>query len=194
MIYMCYYITATLPKDTKLEHLQQIVDDYKMGFTPIDNNHIKSQLRPQELYLRATKDYCDCDSVVGTSSTSHIYESLINSKKVKKLRKKKWTEDMIENWIAEKIKNKNNDTGKNWPQFREKEATRWIKFLRDMLDIGKNSHIGILKHWYKGGLDSEQFAIKEKKRIKIDLVNTDFLLKLDEDILYEFFIPFSRKH
>ncbi len=189
---MCYYITVTLPKDTKLEGFKHIINKYEMGFFPINNKHIKSQLRPDELYLRATKGHCDCDTVLGTSSTSHMYQSLINSKKVKKLRTKKWSDEEIENWIAEKIKNKSKDLGKNWPQFREKEATRWINFLREMLDINKNSRIGLLKHWYSGALGTEQFAIKEKKRIKIGLVDTDLLLKLDEDILYEFFIPFSR--
>lgn len=35
-------------------------------------------------------------------------------------------------------------------------------------------------------LEGEDFKIKETKRINIDDLNSDFLLNLEEDVLYEF--------
>ena len=96
---MCYYITATLPKETNLERLRPLLEDFKMDFTQINNLNIETQLRPKELYFRATKSYCDCGTVLGSQNRSQEYEKLLKSKKVKTLRKKKWSDEQIHNWI-----------------------------------------------------------------------------------------------
>ncbi|KKL57919.1 hypothetical protein LCGC14_1646340 [marine sediment metagenome] len=86
---MCFYITATLPKKTSLENLSSIINKYKMDFTEIQNKKIKSQLRSEELYLRATRGHCNCDSILGSLNPQQEYQKLYNSKKVKTLKKKK---------------------------------------------------------------------------------------------------------
>ena len=103
---MCYYITATLPAKIKKETFEQIFNNFEMDFRPINNFHIKSQLSRGEQYFRATKAYCDCDTVLGILSTSRRQAALMDSKKVKKLRKKGWTEEEIENWAKDKIAKK----------------------------------------------------------------------------------------
>jgi len=67
---MCYYITATLPKETNMERLKPLFEEFNMSFTPINNIYIEPQLRPGELYFRATKIYCDCDTVLGSRNRS----------------------------------------------------------------------------------------------------------------------------
>lgn len=62
---MCFYITTTLPKDTDIESIRTILDRYNIAFSPINKSNLISQLRPGELYFRATKDYCDCDTSLG---------------------------------------------------------------------------------------------------------------------------------
>jgi len=49
---MCYYITATLPKETNMERTKPLFEDFKMDFTQINNLNIEPQLRPKELYLK----------------------------------------------------------------------------------------------------------------------------------------------
>ena len=88
---MCYYITSTLPKDVNLEELQQIFNNYNMEFSSIENKVVISQLRPGELYFRVTKEYCDCDTILGSLNNLQEYQTLLHSKKVRKLKKKKWT-------------------------------------------------------------------------------------------------------
>ena len=69
---MCFYITTTLPKKTDIISIRTILDRYNMAFTPIENNFLKSQFRPGELYFRATKDYCDCDTSLGIFPLSSL--------------------------------------------------------------------------------------------------------------------------
>jgi hypothetical protein len=86
---MCFYITATLPENSDIESIRLILDKYKMAFSPINNIKLRSQLRPGELYFRATKDYCDCDTSLGILNREMKYRKLLKSKKVRNLRKKK---------------------------------------------------------------------------------------------------------
>ncbi|MFX0133068.1 MAG: hypothetical protein ACFFDN_05420 [Candidatus Hodarchaeota archaeon] len=184
---MCYYITATLPDKVKNEAFGQVFDKFDMAFDPINNAHIKSQLR-EEQYFRATKAYCDCDTVLGILSTSQRQAALMDSKKVKKLRKKGWTEEEIENWAKDKIAKKKKKVRKNlWPEMINKLATHWIDFIREMFNTGKITRLGLLKHWYSIGLESEEIVIKETKKVNIQDISVDMLTHLDEDILYEFF-------
>ena len=185
---MCYYITATLPEKVKKESFNQIFHNFEMAFSPVNNKHIKSQLRPGEQYFRATKAYCDCDSVLGTLSTSQRQAALMDSKKVKKLRKKGWTEEEIENWAKDKIAKKKRKVGrKTWPELINKQATHWINFIREIFNTSKTSRLGLLKHWYSGGLESEEILIKETQKVNIQDISVYLLSHLDEDILYEFF-------
>ena len=87
---MCYYITATLPKEADIATIEHIISRYNMGFEPLANKKIKSQLRAGELYFRPTQTHCDCDTVLGSLNTSQEAESLRRSKKLKNLRRKGW--------------------------------------------------------------------------------------------------------
>jgi len=84
---MCYYITATLPKGTKLDSLKPILEKFAMDFSLLKNPNITSQLRPDEIYLRATKSYCDCNTTLGSRSITPEYNKILKSQKVRSLRK-----------------------------------------------------------------------------------------------------------
>lgn len=186
---MCYYITATLPKGTKIDLILPIFDKYEMALNHVNNEYVKSQLHSGELYFRPTQGYCDCDTVLGSLDISQKHESLIDSKKLKKLRKKGWSEEDINNWIIEKLhkeRTKKKKKDKYWPEFRNQQASRWINFLNQLLDTGLTSQIGILIHWYKGGLESEQIEIKMTQRTNLDSISVEILMNLKEDVLYEF--------
>lgn len=185
---MCFYITATLPKDAKLEELQGIFNVYNMAFSPIKNESIQSLLRPGELYFRATKEYCDCDTILGSLNKVKEYQNLLNSKKVKTLRKKNWTEQEIDNWIKEKLEKKDDKTKRKLNLLeRDNEIKRWNNFIHSLLDTKKVSRVGFMKHWYSKGLQSENVTIKKTERIKVNEITSEFLLNLEEDVLYEFF-------
>ena len=159
-----------------------------MAFSPLKNAIVSSQLRPEELYLRATKDYCDCDTILGSLNQLKEYQTLLNSKKVKTLRKKKWTEEEIDKWINEKLKKKEPKIGKKLTQLEEEqEINRWLDLLHGLLDSKKVSRIGLLKHWYTKGLQDEEFTIKKTEKVDINTVTSDFILNVEEDVLYEYY-------
>ncbi|MFX1498846.1 MAG: hypothetical protein ACFFBH_15080 [Promethearchaeota archaeon] len=186
---MCYYITSTLPEGTNLEDLKPIFEEFNMYFFPIDNKKLKTQFRPGELYFRTTKDYCDCDTVLGSNNPLQEYEKLLKSKKIKSLKKKKWSNEQIQEWIMDKIKLKSHKKShKKIPSERDQELKKWMDFISNLLKFQKLKRIGLIKHWYDADLEGEDFKIKETKRINIDDLNSDFLLNLKEDVLYEFFM------
>ncbi|MHA2399739.1 MAG: hypothetical protein ACXADU_12740 [Promethearchaeota archaeon] len=183
---MCFYITATLPQGTQINNFKNILDEYQLAFTQVNNPSIISQLRPGELYLRATKSYCDCDTVLGSLNSLQDYQNLSKSKKVKSLRKKKWSEEEISKWINDRLKAKQvNKKKKNNPKASLKLGA-WIMFLHTLLGNNIVSRVGILKHWYTKGLTDEYFKLKKTERISINDLTEEFLLNIEEDVLYEF--------
>jgi len=192
VVNLCYYITSTLPEGTILQDLKPIFEEFNMYFSPIDNKKVKSQIRPGELYFRTTKDYCDCDTVLGSNNPLQEYEKLLRSKKLKSLKKKKWSNEQIQDWIMEKIKSKSHKTGfqKKIPSERDQELKKWMDFISSLLKFHKLKRIGLLKHWYNTNLEDEDLKIKETKRISIDELNSAFLLNLEEDVLYEFIMSY----
>lgn len=188
---MCYYITATLPKDTKLDSLKPLLEKFDMEFSLLKNTNITSQMRPDEIYLRATKSYCDCNTTLGSLSITPEYSKMLKSQKVRGLRKKRWTNEQIHLWIIEKIKNKKPKGHDNLlPVEKDIEINNWMNFITKVLGINKLTRIGILKHWYSKGLSNEDFLIKNTKRISVKELDANILLNLEDDVLYEFH-PFS---
>jgi hypothetical protein len=186
---MCFYITATLPKNTDIESVRDNLNRYNMGFSPIDNSTLSSQLRSGELLFRATKDYCDCDTSLGFLNRENEYQKLLNSKKVKTLRKKKWTQSQIDEWIKEKLRKKPPHNKRSITENeRQLDAERWSNFIQEILK--KVKRIGVLKHWYSASLEDEEVSIKRTERISLQDLNNNYLLNLEEDVLYEFFPHF----
>jgi len=50
--------------------------------------------------------------------------------------------------------------------------------------------IGVFKHWYSGSIENEELSIKRTERINLQNLNTNYLLNLEEDVLFEFFPQF----
>ena len=186
---MCFYITTTLPKKTDIESFRDILNKYNMVFSPIDNSTFSSQLRPGELLFRATKDYCDCDTSLGILNQHRAYQKLLNSKKVKTLRKKKWTQSQIDEWIKEKLQKKSPHSKRSITENeRQLDAERWGNFIQEILK--KVKRIGVFKHWYSASIENEAVSIKRTERIDLQELNANYLLNLEEDVLYEFFPQF----
>jgi hypothetical protein len=186
---MCYYITLKLPNDKELEKVREILYDYNMIFSQINNKSIQSYLNAGQLNFRPTKDYCDCDTAIGAFNRQNEYEKLLQSKKVRNLRKKKWTQKQIDKWIWEKLNKTTPHVKKSvTPMEREKEIKKWNNFLHEIINLESISQIGILKHWYNSNLENEELILKRKENVNLNGVDKEFLMYLEEDVLYEFFI------
>ena len=110
---------------------------------------------------------------------------------MRSLRKKQWTDEQIHLWILEKINNKKPKGHDNLtPIEKEIEINKWNNFLTSVIGKNKLTRVGILKHWYSKGLSNEDFLIKNTEHISVKELNSDILLNLEDDVLYEFH-PFS---
>ncbi len=186
---MCFHLTSTLPKGTNVEALRDVIDKHHMAFTPISNPHISPQLHPGELYFITSKGHCDCGTVLGYKHDTEDLEELLQSKKARKLRKRGWNAEQIDQWARNKLANKPRTHGRTFSPIEiSHETTKWIDFLHELLQSANLSHVGLLKHWYSGRLDTEQFQIKRTEQIHLKDVNTTVLTHLEEDVLYEFLL------
>lgn len=181
---MCYFITATLPQDTNLTKLKTIIKQYEMGFAPLINSSVIQQLPAGNLYFTATKAHCDCDTVLGCELQTESQDVSDNSD-IKRLRKKGWSQSKIDRWLTEKEQSREAEKLEQ-KQKNKAEAQRWLGFIKDMLILGKVSHIGILKHLYGGDIEKEKFIICDTVNIGISQTTIDYLFTLKEDTLYMF--------
>ena len=184
---MCYYITATLPNDDALEEVKKALIENDMKFTPITNKSIQSYLKEDQIYFRPTTTYCDCDTALGAFNRQEEYDELLQSEKVRNLRKKKWSQEQIDNWINAKLSKSKPRLKKSIsPMERENEIKKWFSLLLESTSLEKVLQIGILKHWYKSSLENEEIILKRIQNVNINEIETYFLLNLEKDVLYEF--------
>ena len=184
---MCYYITATLPNGKEIEKVKDILEKNEMKFSQINNKSVQSYLKTEQLYFRPTKTYCDCDTALGAFNRQNEYNKLFQSQKVRKLKKKKWTQEQIDNWIWEKIhKTKPHLKKFITPVERKNEIEAWFNILHKVINLENVSRIGILKHWYKSSLENEEIVLKKIEKVNLNEIEKEFLFTLEEDVLYEF--------
>jgi hypothetical protein len=167
---MCKFITVVLPRDVDLLKINSILDKYKLSFQIIKNIFIQEQLPNNELYLKATKNYCDCESGLGGFGTIYMKSESVDD--LIQLGLKKETLDYL---------TLENDNKKSKML---KDAEKWLNFINALFKIEKANNIGILLHFYHSNVNDEKFAIKSFFKIHISKVNIEYLTRMEEDILY----------
>jgi hypothetical protein len=189
---MCYFITATLSQKIKLDNLQAILDRYDLAFAPLENPHVVAQLPPSTRYFLTTKGHCDCATVLGYASTGYIRDAVLQSKKYRTVKNKRWSDAKLHLWVDEKVKKeiaKKAKHGRTYsPLELETHTSRWMNFLQDILHTKSIARIGLLKHWYKGNVQTEKITLKNTQPVKIHELTTKYLTHLEDDVLYQFSI------
>ncbi|MFL9449575.1 hypothetical protein AB0758_00275 [Tolypothrix bouteillei VB521301_2] len=185
---MCYFITAALPKDTDLKSASALFEQFKLGFEIIDNPHIKAQLPLGEYYVLTTRSQCDCGTVLGSLYCETSSKLLADSSEIQKLKKKGWSEGKIQRWISEKEKiwEKNERMVQGNLERGKAEASVWLEFLTSVLESIPTKRISLLLHWYKRGIANERIGFKRVVTQPISEVNAEYLLKIEQDVLYSF--------
>src|SRR5207248_10560046 len=65
---MCHYITAVFPGDANLEAVASTLERHKFGFQRLDNPHVRSQLRADDVQILTTRKRCDCGTPLASES------------------------------------------------------------------------------------------------------------------------------
>ena len=174
---MCQYITITLPKETILDEIEPLFDQYEMSQRLIHNSYVQTQLDSDDYYINTTSRMCDCDSVIASNS-QHLNLGEKYASDIKRKKKKGWSDTKINRWIEQK-----ENSGIN--EKLQLDNERWMRFLTELLNENQIGKVGILIHWYDLGLDDEPIELKGKRKIQSDDLVGDTLENMEYDVLYE---------
>lgn len=186
---MCHYITGIVKKGTSLEALSGIAKSHGLHFIDIKNEFIEGQLPQGTMYLWKKTSHCDCGTALGCMNLRNKQsEASDREGEIKRLHKKGWSEAKIQRWIEEKEKASDKNEARNevYRQSQEPRAEDWAKFVKDAVTNPKVGEFGLLLHFYKTGPERETLELKRQEKISVRDVSSDFLMTIDEDVLYLF--------
>ncbi|MDT5120789.1 MAG: hypothetical protein QOC96_271 [Acidobacteriota bacterium] len=185
---MCHYITATLPNNAKPELVASIFESHKLGFKLISNPHISTQIDDGDMYVLTTRGQCDCGTVLGFLNSTSSAKNVSYERELRNFRKKGWSETKIQRWLEQKEQAKDKHLREDQAHAKAgiPEADKWIEFITDLLKSGCTRRLGLLLHWYHGSIESERISILGREKIKLGELKPEQLMKMKEDLIYEF--------
>lgn len=180
---MCHFITATISSDTNISALNSLLSgfDLKLEFVAVENQYVIRNLPSGLVYGTLTHGHCDCGTPLGSGSRVQEIEPIAEHK-IKKMRRRGWSEDRIRTWIEQKQESKRRSatTERNYTL----EALEdWCVAIHECVGSNLTSSLGLLKHWYSSGVSSERFSFSVAN-VSVADVTPDYLADLSEDCLY----------
>lgn len=176
---MCYYLIATLPSDANINSLKPIIERHQMGFDVLENKNLSNQLPKGERLFLATKNYCDCDTVIGCDTNKPETDNFEGE--IQKLRQKGWGEAKIQRWKNEKSISVEIDIRE-----QDRELNNWYDFIYEALKGNKTSYVGIIKHYYRDTVELENFEVTDIREVRIIGIKPKYLRKVEDDVYYKF--------
>lgn len=188
---MCHFITATLPGNVDRKRAAEIFARHKLNFEEIDNESVRKHLESGDLYFLTTSGHCDCGTVLGSEhrdpGLNAEEKEQFRRREIEKLKKKGWSQTKIDRWFkeAELTEEKEKRSEEFAHEYAARFASDWVAFIQNMLNTKVGPRIGLLVHFYSGGLSS-RIPIVEKKRVNLRELDEGVLLQMSEDVIYEF--------
>ena len=185
---MCHYITATLPREVDPNSVAHIFESHKLGFELISNPHISQQIDSGDWYVLTTRKHCDCGTALGSLNREGAGKVVSYERDLEKFRKQGWSEAKIQRWVEQKEQTKERHQREDefLAQGGSPELDGWVAFLNAVLKFGQARRIGLLLHWYRRGIRSERINIKGREKLTLSEVTAERLMKMKEDVVYEF--------
>ena len=185
---MCLYITATLPRNAKLDCVAPIFETYKLSFEPTSNPYVLKQLPPGEVYISTTTSHCDCGSALGSLGRRDGDEPESYEHEIKRLRRKSWSEAKIRRWLEQKGQTREKHAREDEARARSNTpvAQYWVDFISAVLNSKCTGRVGILLHFYHMGVEDERIKILGSERVKLEQLTPRLLMEMEYDVIYEF--------
>jgi len=183
---MCTFITGVLPSSERLSEIKTVGSSLGFYFQPVENDHVQAQLRRGEVYVRITRNRCDCDTILGSCrpSSNPDNDSHKKEREIEKLRRKGWSEAKVAQHLFQKG-NSQKEKHAVETESRLPFAETWTNNLKRLIESGVVMQLGILLHWYSGPL-SGRITIRQRKTVSLTVMDPRFLLELEDDVLYDF--------
>jgi len=184
---MCYYITATIPSNTKFPEIISLLKECKFGYDPIQNASLQDAIGKNRLYFKPTLTDCDCGTPLGGMNTRKSYEPEALEKQAAIQRKKGWGEAKIRRWLAEKQGVQNRIEADKLAKQAEwvLSDSEWQVNIKKLISSGIIKEFGLLLHWYTGPM-SGKIELKEVRTQKIKATDPMYFHTYPENVLTYF--------
>lgn len=180
---MCFFITATLPKDVSHQLLDALARNSGRQFQPLASPAIAAQLPSNLAYFLTTAGHCDCGTVLGSARRAAARSPDWGAEEAKLLRKG-WSRTKVARVIDQR-KTNNALKQKAAEQARRAKPDNLEGFVSSILQSGLTTELGLLLHSYRGPLD-EEFNILRHEQVAPSAHLAEILPALEEDVLYVF--------
>ena len=187
---MCHFITVTLPLNVDADSVAPIFRSHGLGFELVSNPYVSAQLEAGDLYLLTTRGHCDCGTALGSLDGSGAPDDPSYERELKKFRKHGWSEAKITRWLEQKEQTKEKHGREAEARFKgsTQELNHWGGLITDVLKSGCARRIGLLLHMYRGGIETERISILRREKVKLAEFTPELLLRIKEDVVYEFVV------
>ena len=179
---MCLFVTAVLPTSADLQKATDVAKSFQRKFAPL-HSPLRTQLKPDESYYFTTIGHCDCDTGFACEGAvpSVVTDPAVETeKKVSSFRRQGWSQTKIDRWLAQREQqDKHGDT-------KLADCERWRDFIAALTQSRCAPYLGLLIHMYEGSLESEDFPIFSRTRLRLHDLNPEIISKLHRDTLYVF--------
>ena len=115
-------------------------------------------------------------------------KDLTHESEVAKLRKQGWSGAKVQRWLKQKreAEEKRKKEVDARAQGGMAEAETWVSLVSVLLQSGHANRVGVLLHLYHGGVETERVNISERRKVRLADLSPEYVMRMSEDILYEF--------
>jgi hypothetical protein len=104
------------------------------------------------------------------------------------LRKKGWSETKVQRWLEQQQavyeREARMETARN-ACAEGSDPDGWSAILTELITEARLPYVGLLLHWYSGGLNSERIHLSGRVCVAIDSELGATLYRMEEDTLYQ---------
>lgn len=179
---MCRFVTAVLPAAAPHEALDASARTHGRRFLRLSSPSVTRQLAPAEAYFLTTLGHCDCDEPLGALRRKRDDDG---KDMARKLARKGWNENKIARAVAQKREQAMAADGVQRRR-ADDDLTRWLGFVDAILVSAQVDELGLLLHFYGGGVEEEEVTVRERRRVGRDEDRAALLHGMEHDVLYLF--------
>ena len=170
---MCKLISLVLENTIPDEKYKFFLEKFAMEFRKILNADLQNQLDITEFCIKPTKGSCDCNSGLGSKLMAVKDEKFDDNYFINLGVSKEYLDELKQEISIDE-------------NCQKKDTDRWLLFIKAFLEKFKLNKIGVLLHYYSGGMGTEKIKIHEKIYVNLNEITTETLSNLQYDKIYYF--------
>lgn len=185
---MCHFVTAIMSAAGDVQKVAKCAKEQRLRWEEFDNPSILRQLHAGERYFFTTRNWCDCGTAIGSTLRKETRRAVAFSEpEVEKLRKQGWSAHKIERWQEERRRSFEKEKAAIASRAsidRSAEVQNWLDFFQAASNQRAARALGLLLHWYRGGLNTENITLAARVSWNVKTLEPQQLLEVEEDTLY----------